>query len=306
MRSLTRLACLAAVATVATAAAAHGGHHDAHDPLRWTWDPWITAPLALSALLFARGWRILAARTTRGTDDLRRRALAFAAGWVMLAIALVTPLHDAGERSFSAHMTEHELLMLAAAPALAMARPLVILLWAFPTRARQMIGRITNSPVVGAPWDLLTGPVTATLLQAAALWLWHAPALFDLALAHEGWHVVQHLCFIVSALLFWTAMLGRAPARDADAARAIAILCLFATSIVSGALGALMAVSSSPWYAGYARLGMAPFGLTPAEDQQVAGLIMWIPGGLVHAAAALVLMRQLLRRRPAQGAASVR
>jgi cytochrome c oxidase assembly factor CtaG len=71
-------------------------------------------------------------------------------------------------------------------------------------------------------------------------------------------------------------------------------LCLVVTSIVSGALGALMAFATSPWYAGYARLGMAPFGLTPSEDQQIAGLLMWVPGGLVHAAAALLMMRRVL------------
>jgi cytochrome c oxidase assembly factor CtaG len=80
----------------------------------------------------------------------------------------------------------------------------------------------------------------------------------------------------------------------------LAVLCLFVTSLVSGALGALMAFSESPWYAGYARLGMAPFGLTPAEDQQLAGLIMWVPGGLVHALAALALVGMTLRSRPAR------
>jgi putative membrane protein len=67
---------------------------------------------------------------------------------------------------------------------------------------------------------------------------------------------------------------------------------------VSGALGAFMAFSSSPWYAGYTSLGLAPFGLTPAEDQQLAGLLMWIPGGLVHAFAALALLPRWLRDRP--------
>lgn len=67
------------------------------------------------------------------------------------------------------------------------------------------------------------------------------------------------------------------------------------TSIVGGALGALMALSSSPWYAGYAAMGMMPLGLTPTEDQQLAGLIMWVPGGLVHAAAALVVLGRYLR-----------
>jgi len=163
------------------------------------------------------------------------------------------------------------------------------MLWAFPSGSRRTIGALTRSPPVRTIWRFFANPVTATLLQAVALWLWHAPALFDLALASEGWHAAQHLSFLASALIFWTAMLGRRTAPP------VAALCLVATSIVSGALGALMAFATSPWYAGYARLGMAPFGLTPAQDQQIAGLIMWVPGGLVHAVAALLVMGRLLR-----------
>lgn len=214
----------------------------------------------------------------------------FWAGWLALAAALVSPLHEAGERSFALHMLEHEVLMLAAAPLLVWSEPLAIMLWAFPAQARRTLGGASRAALVRTAWRLLTDPVTATLLQAAALWLWHAPALFDLALASPGWHIAQHLSFLVSALFFWSAMLN--PRR---AGRAAAVLCLFATSVVTGALGAMMAFSESPWYAGYARLGMAPFGLTPAEDQQAAGLIMWIPGGLFHAAIALALVATALR-----------
>ncbi len=112
------------------------------------------------------------------------------------------------------------------------------------------------------------------------------PGLFDLALGSDGWHVVQHLCFLVTALLFWSAVLPAHQRRKL--ARTIA--CLFITSVVTGALGAFMALSGSPWYARYAALGMDAWGLSPVEDQQLAGLLMWIPGGLVHAVAALVLM----------------
>ena len=285
------------------AALAHGGHVHPADPPGWTWDPWITAPLLLSALLFAAGWARLRARSTTGATALRRRGWLFAAGWLVLAGALVSPLHEAGERSFTAHMLEHELLMLVAAPLLVLAEPLAIMLWAFPATARAAIGGAVAWRPVRAVWRRLTGAVTATLLQAAALWLWHMPALFDRALAGEGWHMLQHLCFIVTALLFWTAMLGRHGSRAASHhRRAVAALCLFATSVISGALGALMAFSESPWYRGYAALGMAPFGLTPAEDQQLAGLLMWIPGGLVHAGAALVIARTLVAPGPARQA----
>jgi putative membrane protein len=285
--ALAVLAATPALAHLRDAATDHGPG--------WTWDPWITGPLALSALLFAAGWRRLRARSAGGRRALAARGVLFALGWLVMAGALVSPLHEAGERSFAAHMLEHELLMLVGAPLLVLAEPLAVMLWAFPATARAAIGRVTTRAPVRPVWRGASEPITATLLQAAALWLWHVPALFDRALASEGWHVAQHLSFIVTALLFWTAMLGRRGQRSGQVgARGVAALCLFATSVVSGALGALMAVSESPWYEGYARLGLAPFDLTPLEDQQLAGLLMWVPGGLVHALAALVVVRTLM------------
>ena len=214
----------------------------------------------------------------------------FSSGWVVLAAALVTPLHAAGEHSFAAHMFEHELLMLAAAPLLVLSRPLGVALWAFPLPLRQALAAGGIRWLSGG-WRVLTAPVVATLLQAAALWLWHAPRPFDLALAHPGWHVAQHLSFLVTALLFWWAVLHGHGARRVG----VAVGCLFFTATVSGALGALMAFSSSPWYAGYAASGLDAFGLTPAEDQQLAGVLMWVPGGLVHAGAGLALLARRLR-----------
>ena len=123
------------------------------------------------------------------------------------------------------------------------------------------------------------------------MWVWHAPALFDRALASQGWHIAQHASFIAASLLFWVAMLK--PRRGGYLLSAV---CLFATSLVGGALGALMAVSESPWYAAYAAMGMSGIGLDPVTDQQLAGLLMWIPGGLVHGAAALFLLYRWLRR----------
>ena len=189
------------------------------------------------------------------------------------------------------------MLMLAAAPLLVLSRPLAVMLWAFPAAGRQGLAAIARTRWFLGPWRTLTEPFTTTFLQAAALWLWHVPGLFDLALGSAGWHVVQHLCFLVTALLFWSAVL---PAHQRKRlARATA--CLFITSIVTGALGAFMAFSASPWYARYAALGMDAWGLSPAEDQQLAGLLMWIPGGLVHALAALALLWGALSSRSANG-----
>jgi putative membrane protein len=287
MRALGSKAGLAAVVLlVPGSAAAHGA---TGPTFGWTLDPWILAPLALSLGLFLAGWRRLRRRAVHSREALNQRALGFLAGWGLLAGALVSPLHEAGEHSFTAHMIEHELLMLAAAPLLVLSEPLAVMLWAFPLSGRRRLGRLGGGWRL-ALWRRLTEPVTATLVQAAALWLWHAPALFDQALAHPGWHVAQHLCFLGSALLFWSAMLQRRPRNHGAAA-----LCLFATSVVSGALGAMMAFAQSPWYVGYSRLGMAPMGLTALEDQQLAGMLMWVPGGVVHAGAALAAVAAALR-----------
>lgn len=285
---MRRLSALLLVALPGAAAAHETGTPHAEPP-GWTLDPTVTLPLLIALGLFVAGWRRLRSRSRHGAETLERRARLFGSGWLVLAAALVSPLHEAGERSFAAHMFEHELIMLAAAPLLVLAEPMAVMLWALPSRGRTVVGGWSKRSWMAGPWRLLTAPVAATLIQAAALWLWHVPALFDRALASEGWHVAQHLSFLVSALLFWTAMLGRRTAPP------VAALCLVVTAIVSGALGALMALATSPWYAGYERLGLAPLGLTPAEDQQVAGLLMWVPGGLVHAGAALLIMRRLLR-----------
>lgn len=281
---MRRLAALLLLA-LPSAAWAHPGHPHGAGP-GWTLDASVTLPLALALLLYGIGLVRLWRRSHRGHARLRREARLFAAGWLVLAAALVSPLHEAGERSFALHMIEHELIMLVAALLLAISNAGPVLLWGLPTGARRGIGQVLHAPAVETSWNAVSSPWIATALQAVALWLWHAPALFDRALASEGWHIAQHLSFLVTALIFWWSI-GEAQARGRIG---VAVFCLLVTVCVGAALGALMALSSSPWYAGYAAMGMTPYGLTPEQDQQMAGLIMWIPGGVVHMGAALVIL----------------
>ena len=123
------------------------------------------------------------------------------------------------------------------------------------------------------------------------MWTWHIPALFEATLYSDAVHTLQHLSFLLSALLFWWALIhGPQGAMGYGAA----VLYLFTTSVHSGALGALITIAGSVWYSSYAPL-TASWGLTPLEDQQLGGLIMWIPASLVYVIAALALFAGWLR-----------
>ena len=281
---MRRLTAGLVTALAATPAAAHEGHRHT---IGWTLSPDVLIPLLLALILYLVGHARLANRAGRGRERLAAQRVRFLAGWAILAGALVSPLHEAGEVSFTLHMVEHELIMLPAALLLVAARPGATLMWGLPAPLRQTFAPVVRMPV----WRWLSGALVATALQGLALIFWHLPALFDRALRVEGWHVVQHLSFITTALLFWHAVLPESGRRNEAL---LAALCLFATSMLGGGLGALMALAGSPWYASYAAMGLTPFGVTPLADQQLAGLVMWVPGGLFHLAAALFALRLAL------------
>ena len=143
---------------------------------------------------------------------------------------------------------------------------------------------------------MATGPLAAWLLHAMALWLWHLPVLFDAALANEGIHALQHASFLVTALFFWWSVLGVNTRHD----QGLALLSLFTTMVHTGALGALLTLSPVTWYAAYAATAPA-FGLDALEDQQLGGLIMWVPAGLVYVSCGLVMAARWLGRAPPGG-----
>lgn len=272
-------------------ASAHGGPTS----LGWTLDPVLTLPLALILLVYLVG-RV---RLARRASSPRSGTILFVSGWSVLTLALVSPLHEAGERSFTMHMIEHELIMLVATLLLASSNSGGVMAWGLPRPLRQALGGSWKSPLQWI-WKKLTDPVVATLVQGAVMWLWHAPALFDRALDSFGWHVAQHACFFVASWLFWWAMLHP---RNGRSGYGLSAACLMLTSLIGGALGALMSLSSSPWYADYAAMGMSGIGLDPIDDQRLAGLIMWIPGGLAHGAAALALFYRWFKYAEASHAA---
>jgi cytochrome c oxidase assembly factor CtaG len=268
--------------------ALHGGApHNWHELVRaWSFEPLVIISLTITALLFIIGLYRLKRRSIRTWE-----ALCFAGGWLALFVALVSPVHAWGQVLFSAHMSQHEILMLVAAPLLVLGRPLIAFLWALPLSWSRSLGNLSKITWINRLWRALTIPLVAWLIHAIALWVWHIPALFDATLHSEAIHTLQHLSFLLSALLFWWALIhGRHGAMGYGAA----VLYVFTTSVHSGALGALITIAGSVWYPSYAPL-TASWGLTPLEDQQLGGLIMWIPAGLVYVIAGLALFAGWLR-----------
>jgi cytochrome c oxidase assembly factor CtaG len=247
----------------------------------WSWEPAMVLPLA--AFLMVYVWGAL----RRGNAGLLRwRHTSFAAGWSTLFLALTSPIHELGEQLFSAHMLQHEILILISAPLISASHPGATLLWAFAPRQRSGIGswvqRIENSE----PVRMITAPLNAWILEAAALWLWHIPFLYQATLESDWVHAAQHICFVGTAVLFWSALYG--VGRSAMSYGA-ATLYVFGAAAHCSALGALLTFSRVLWYPAYAGTTGA-WGLTPLEDQQLGGAIMWVPSGVVFIIVALALM----------------
>ncbi|MFL6447325.1 MAG: cytochrome c oxidase assembly protein [Bryobacteraceae bacterium] len=270
---------------IPTFAFAHPGTALQPDDLlsAWEFDPGVVIPLLLSAFLY---W--LGSRRHVGVTGLERSC--FWLGWASLVLALVSPLHPMGEVLFCAHMTQHEILMLVSAPLLVISRPLVTFLWALPFEWRRTLGRWSKEDYVQRGWQFFTDPFSAWWIHALAIWTWHIPYLFELTLSSDLAHSAQHLSFFLSALIFWWSLFHAQGRRTYGAG----VLYIFTTAVHTGILGALLTFSSRPWYSPYLRTTEA-WGYTPLEDQQVGGLIMWVPASLVYLAAGLYLFSAWLK-----------
>jgi putative membrane protein len=255
------------------------------------WQIAVAVPLFLAGGLYCRGLHRAWRRAGAGRGVRRSEALAFGAGLTVLAVMLSFPLHAWGRLRFAPHMLEHGLLTMVAAPLLAAGRPGVPYLVGLPWSWRGRVGRCLANDSLRRFWRTLVHPGVAWALHGGTLWLWHSPPLFDAALESEPIHCLQHLTLLVTALLFWASLL---PRRADNRSRMVAVFSLFTTSIHATLLGALLTLSPAVWYAGYAGAGQAG-GLTALEDQQLAGLIMWVPFGAVYLAASLILLAAVLR-----------
>ncbi|WP_395137818.1 cytochrome c oxidase assembly protein [Schlegelella aquatica] len=262
MRPLARL-------TLAVGAGLAGGPVAAHG----VWQGGVEhAPAWLLQALYVLAWVGHALGAAR-VPARPARGLAFHAALLLAGVALFGPLDDWAAHSTAMHMVQHMVLIVGVAPLLVVAQPLA--------QWRACFGRLPVALARG-PLRLAAAPMAAATVHALAIWAWHAPGPYTVALLHEGWHVLEHASFLLTAWIFWWSV-WRAPAARGFAALAA----LLFTSMHTGLLGALLTFAPQPLYLRESR---------DLWDQQLAGLVMWVPGGIAYLAAAAWSAARLLDR----------
>lgn len=259
----------------------------------WQFDPTVIVPLGVSVLLYVHG---VTYSSRRGLGRHLRwwRHVAFAGGLLAILIALESPLDAAADTLLWAHMIQHELLVLIAAPLLLLGAPAWPLWRGIPLVAR----RETLRWVLRQGWprrvwhavsSVLKRPLVAWLLFNCVFTIWHVPALYDLALDHQPIHVLEHLCFIVTALIFWAQVIPSRPSRTVLSYPRQAVY-LGAAGIVSNVLGSVYIFSTSPLYTHYAALARPAGMMSALVDQHFGGAAMDIPSMLTFFLATIIVI----------------
>ncbi len=253
----------------------------------WAWEPVTIALLLLASGAYNAGVGHLWARAGRGRGIRGWQSLAFTAALLSTLIALLSPLDALSAALFSAHMLQHMLLIFVAAPLFALSAAPTAFFWALPLRLRRRVGRWTLIRRLRALWGLAARPLVAWVIYAVSLWVWHAPSLYQAALENDLIHTLEHGFFLLSSYLFWSVLLR--PRRRSPAHYGSGVLYIFTTSLHSSGLSALLLFSTQLWYPAYG-MSAAAWGLTPLGDQQLAGLLMWLPMGFIYLGAAAALL----------------
>jgi putative membrane protein len=258
----------------------------------WTLPIWLTLSLVVAAVVYLRGW--LALRKTRPEQFTDLRLASFLAGLAVLWLAVGSPMDGFADALLSAHMVEHLLLMSVVPPLLLYGLPVVPLLRGLPAPiTRSIVGPLLRQSWLRRFGNWLVTPLVAWFAMNFAFLGWHVPAAYDFALKHENWHVVEHLCFLGTSMLFWWCILWPWPARTHRRNWSVLIY-LISADVVNTILAASLAFCDRPVYRYYLD-NPNPFGVSPLQDQVLGAVIMWVLGSLAFLLPAMALTLRLLQ-----------
>lgn len=274
-----------------TSVVAHAGQPLAPHDLwgAWPFEPTVLLLVAGSVALYGRGLRRLWSGEAGRRAVPPWRVACFAAAIVAVAVALLSPLEPLAGTLFSAHMAQHLLLTLVVPPLLVLGRPAVTVSMAFEAPTRRALTKVKDR-VLPRPDRTVWWAVLAVVAHTATLWAWHVPPMYELALSNDLVHVVEHLTLVAGALPLWWLV---AHARGGHANGA-GVLAVFAALLQSGILAGLITFAGEGFYGGHAP-GVENWGLTVLHDQQLAGGLMWFPGGLLYMVGGAALFLRWLR-----------
>ncbi len=279
MRVICFISVFLSAALASLPACAH--YVQGHSWFVWSWAPIVIVSLAGGAIWYVIGL-IRLKLETKAVVLTKINVRSFAAGMAVLFLALVSPIDTMGAELFSVHMVQHLLLMLAAAPLIVLGRPALAYLWAMSPRRRRAFGKLWRAGRFGGIVNFLMQPILVWLLFAGVFVFWHLPGPYGWALSNEAIHDAEHLSFFIAAMMFWTIVFE--PSGSRRLGYGSTLLYVATMAVLSGLPGALMILTNRAFYAAH-ELTVASWGLTPVADQQLAGLIMWIPAGMVYVAA---------------------
>jgi putative membrane protein len=257
----------------------------------WSLPLWLTLSILITAVIYLHGW--YAIRRTRPERFNALRLASFLTGLGVLWLAIGSPLDGFADAMLSAHMFEHLLLMSVVPPLLLYGSPVVPLLRGIPAPLlRRIIGPLMRSTSLRWIAHWLVTPIVAWLAMNLTFLGWHIPAAYDFALEHENWHAVEHVCFLGTSILFWWCILRPWPAKVHGRNWGILIY-LISADVVNTLLSAFLAFCGRPVYSYY--LGHPnPFQISPADDQVLGAVIMWVLGSLVFLVPAVMIAYRLV------------
>ena len=257
------------------------------------WSPplGLTVLTCLVSAIYVRGWHAI--RKTRPTYFSDMRLMSFLCGMLVLWLSIASPIDGFADVLLSAHMVQHFLLMSVVPPLIVLGAPVVPLLRGLP---RSLVKSFL-APIFAWRWlrtmgDFLTAPVVAWLLFNLDFLSWHVPSAYDIALQNEHVHDFEHICFLVTSLLFWWVVVHPWPSRIHSNDWRV-LLFLISADLVNTALSAFLAFCNRPVYS-YYTTGPNPFHVSPLSDQILGAVIMWVLGSIVFLVPAILITVRLM------------